>query len=432
MGPVRRLLGLIIALTLVAAVINWPKSPGINLKLGRWQWSRDLKFKPGLDIAGGVHLALEADMSQVAEAGRSEALQGAVEVVRRRVDLFGVAEAVVQTAQWQNNYRLIVELPGVAAVNEAISLLGQTASLSFREQEKEASPSALLVTDFKPTALTGKDLRQATVQFDQTTGKPMVGLQFNETGKQLFAQLTAANVGKPLAIFLDELPITIPIVQQEISDGNAVITGEFSVAEAKKLALQLNAGALPVPIRVVEQRTIGATLGQESVKKSLQAGLVGVAVVAGFMMAYYGGLGGIAVMALVIYALLTGAVYKLIPVTLSLPGLAGLMLSVGMAVDSNILIFERFKEERREGLSWSVAMERAFGQAWDAIKDANVATLMTAFILLNPLDWQWLPTSGLVRGFAVTLVLGIGMSLFTGIVVSRTLIRVLYKERVHR
>lgn len=409
MGSVRRLLGFIIVLTLTAVVIDLPKIP---------YWDKSWEFKQGLDIAGGVHLVLQADMSQVTEEARGEALTGAAEVIRRRVDLFGVSEAVVQTAKFKDQYRLIVELPGVAAVNEAIAMLGQTASLSFREGE-----------DFKPTALTGKDLRRATIQFDQTTGKPIVGLEFNEAGKKLFADLTRANVGKRLAIFLDELPVTIPVVQQEISDGNAVITGDFSVEEAKKLALQLNAGALPVPIRVVEQRTVGATLGQESVRQSVEAGLVGVGVVAGFMMAAYGGLGVIAVVALAIYALLTGAVYKLIPVTLSLPGLAGLMLSVGMAVDSNILIFERFKEERRSGLSWPVAMERAFGRAFDAIKDANIATVMIALILLNPLDWQWLPTSGLVRGFAVTLILGIGMSLFTGIVVSRTLLRLFYQPR---
>ena len=409
MGSVRRLLGLIIVLTLVAAAIDLP---------GATYWGKLFEFKQGLDIAGGVHLALQADMSQVAEETKGEALTGAAEVVRRRVDLFGVSEAVVQTAKFNDQYRLIVELPGVQGVNEAIAILGQTASLSFREGE-----------DFKPTALTGKDLKKATVQFDQNTGKPIVGLEFNEAGKKLFAELTRANVGKRLAIFLDELPVTIPVVQQEISDGNAVITGDFKVEEAKKLAVQLNAGALPVPIRVVEQRTVGATLGQESVRQSVEAGLVGVGGAAGFMMAYYGGLGVIAVVALVIYALLTGAVYKLIPVTLSLPGLAGLMLSVGMAGDSNILIFERFKEERRSGLSWPVAMERAFGRAFDAIKDANIATVMTALILLNPLDWQWLPTSGLVRGFAVTLILGIGMSLFTGIVVSRTLLRLFYQPR---
>lgn len=447
MRSIRRLLGVILIITLVSLIINLPRSipinlslggkninwqlkrPGLQVRLGSWKWQRDLEFKPGLDIAGGVHLVLDADMGGVPGGEKEEALNGAVEVIRRRVDLFGVSEAVVQTAQFQDKYRLIVELPGVSAVGEAINLIGQTAQLSFREESPEASPSALSLADFKPTALTGKELKKATVQFDRTTGKPVVGLQFNEEGKKIFGDLTRVNVGKRLGIFLDNLPITIPVVQQEITDGNAVITGNFTVDEAKKLAVQLNAGALPVPIQVVEQRTVGATLGQTSVRKSLQGGLIGLAVVAGFMIAYYGGLGVIAVMALLIYALLTGAVYKLLPVTMSLPGLAGFMLSVGMAVDSNILIFERFKEERRAGMSWQVAMERAFGRAWDSIKDANVATLTTAFILLNPLDWPWLPTSGLVRGFALTLALGIGLSLFTGVVVSRTLIRFFYRER---
>lgn len=411
----------------IAAVIDL--LPEINLNLGPIKFQRSLGFKPGLDIAGGVHLVLQAKMDQIAPADREEALKSAAEVIRRRVDLFGVSEAVVQTAQNQDQYRIITELPGLTNVKEAVTLLGQTAQLSFREQAGEASPSALTRFDFSPTALTGKDLQRARIDFDQTSGKPVVALEFSEVGKQKFAELTKKNVGKYLAIFLDELPITIPVVQEEIEDGRAVISGGFTTDEAKKLAIQLNAGALPTPIEIVEQRNVGATLGKASVERSIRAGLLGLLVVTSFMVAVYGGLGVIAIVALGIYAIITLAVYKLVPVTITLPGLAGLILSIGMAVDSNILIFERFKEERRAGLTWQPAMERAFGRAWDSIKDANVATLTTAFILLNPLDWPWLPTSGLVRGFALTLSLGIGLSLFTGILVSRTLIRFFYRER---
>ncbi len=421
----------ILLLVIGAVVIDLPTrwQPKLDLAMGPIKLKRDFALKQGLDIAGGVHLALEADMSQIAAADREEALKSVAEIVRRRVDLFGVSEAVVQTAQANDQYRVIAELPGLTNVNQAISLIGQTAQLSFREEIPQASPSALTARDFKPTDLTGKDLTRARVEFDQTTGQPQVALEFNSEGKQKFADLTRRNIGKPVAIFLDELPVTVPVVKQEITAGNAVITGNFTVDQAKTLAVQLNAGALPAPIKIIEQRNVGATLGKESVAKSIRAGLVGLALVTLFMIGNYGGLGVIAVVALTIYGVVMLAIYKLVPITLSLPGITGFILSVGMAVDSNILIFERFKEEKRQGNPWAVAIERAFDRAWGSIKDANLAALTTAFILLNPFDWSWLPTSGLVRGFALTLALGIGLSLFTGIWVSRTLIRTFYRER---
>lgn len=429
----RAQLALIIILFVLSLLIALPQSlfprPDLNLSFGPVKLHRSFDLKLGLDLAGGVHLVLEADMDQIAPEDKDAALQSAAEVIRRRVDLFGVSEANVQTATTTDSYRIIAELPGLTNTNDAIALIGQTAQLSFREPVKDASPSALALTDFRPTDLTGKDLKKASVQFDNTSGQPVVALQFNPDGQKKFADLTSKHINQPLAIFLDQLPLTIPIVQQEITDGNAIISGSFTIDQAKQLAVQLNAGALPVPINIIQQRNIGATLGQASIEKSLQAGLIGLIVVALFMIGLYGSLGLIAVLALTIYASLTLAVYKLIPITLSLPGLAGFILSVGMAVDSNILIFERFKEERRDSLSWQVAIERAFGRAWDSIKDANIATLTTTFILLNPFDWPFLPTSGLVRGFAVTLGLGILLSLFTGVVVSRTLIRVFYRER---
>jgi preprotein translocase subunit SecD len=266
-------------------------------------------------------------------------------------------------------------------------------------------------------------LARSQVQFDPNTGQPVVGLEFNQEGGDKFAEITGRNVGRPVAIFLDQFPITIPLVKEQITTNEAVITGEFSVDEAKSLAIQLNAGALPVPIEVIEQRNIGATLGTESVQNSVQAGVIGLLMVIGFMAAYYGYLGILADIGLVIYGLLTLALYKLIPVTLTLPGVAGFLLSVGMAVDSNILIFERMKEEIRAGRPRAMAMELGFGRAWDSIRDANVCTLITCFILFNPFSWSFLNTSGMVRGFALTLGLGVLLSLFTGVVVTRTILR---------
>jgi preprotein translocase subunit SecD len=232
-----------------------------------------------------------------------------------------------------------------------------------------------------------------------------------------------------LAIFLDDIPVTAPIVNEAITSGDAVISGKFTATTAKNLAIQLNAGALPVPISIVEQRTVGATLGEDSVNKSVRAGLIGLFIVSFFMIAYYGKLGLLADIALLIYGLITLALYKLIPITLTLPGIAGFILSIGMAVDANILIFTRMKEELREGRPLSQAMELGFGKAWDSIKDANICTIITALVLLNPFNLSWLVTWGMVKGFALTLLMGVLISLFTGIVVTRTLVRVFYKTK---
>jgi preprotein translocase subunit SecD len=226
---------------------------------------------------------------------------------------------------------------------------------------------------------------------------------------------------------LDENLVSAPVVQDRIIGGTAQITGDFSLDEANNLAIQLNAGALPVSVELVEQRTVGATLGAESVEKSIQAGLVGLVMVLLFMILTYGRFGVIASIALLIFGVLTLALYKLIPVVLTLPGIAGFLLSVGMAVDSNILIFERFKEEKLRR-DFANALEISFGRAWNSIRDANIATLITAFVLANPLDWGFLHISGPVRGFAITLAIGVGVSMFTGIVVTRNLLRAFVKD----
>lgn len=391
----------------------------------------------GLDLSGGTHIVLEADMKDIKPADRTGALESAREVIERRVNFFGVSEPLVQTAQTKDTYRIIVELSGVTDEKQAVSTIGQTAKLEFKEVDPqlEATTSATLfdvITKTYETGVTGSDLKRSQLTFSTETGEPMVSIEFTPDGSKKFADLTRRLVGRKLAILLDGVPLMWPApnVKEPIENGQGVIQGGFSQEGAKTLALQLNAGALPVPVSIVEKRTVGATLGAESVEKSVFAGSMGLVIVAAFMIAKYGWLGLIADCALVLYGLISFAIFRLIPIVLTLPGIAGFILSIGMAVDSNILIFERFAEEKRNGKPWKMAMELGFGRAWDSIRDANLTTILTALILYNPGNWALLPTSGLVRGFAATLLIGVIVSLFTGIVVTRTLIRVFYREKI--
>jgi len=406
--------------------------PRINFKIGSLDLSKEIELKQGLDIKGGLQVTLTADMKEIEAGDRSTALESVKTVIGRRIDLFGVSESGVKTAVSGNDYRLILELPGVTDPQQALDLIGQTAKMEFAlpvfTPGKTATEEATL-TGFTPTDLTGADLARASVTFETDDRSPAVAISFKESGKTKFAKLTKENIGKPIAILLDGYPVTMPTVQVEIIDGNAQITGSFTVDEAKALSVQLNAGALPVPVSVLSQKNIPATLGADSIRKSITAGAIGLSMVIVFMIGNYGWMGFIASIGLVLYGIFTLALYKLIPVVLSLPGIAGFLLSVGMAVDSNILIFERYKEEIRSGRTWTVGLELAFGRAWDSIKDANTATIITGFILFNPLDWNFLNTSGAVRGFALTLILGILISLFTGIVVTRNLLRLFYKGK---
>jgi len=401
--------------------------PQINWQSGKFRLQRDLEIKKGIDLAGGAHLVFQAEMKDIAADNRQAAIEAARDNIEKRINLFGVTEPVIQTSKVGDQYRLIVELAGVKDINQAIDLIGQTAQLDFRELPKEATQAATSL-DFKTTGLTGKDLSKAEVDFDQNTGQPTVRLTFSAEGAKKFSEITGRNVDKPVAIFLDQLPIETPTVQEQITSGDAIISGQFTLETAKRMVTQLNAGALPVPIKLIEQRNVGATLGAESVQKSIRAGLIGLLMVILFMAVYYGRLGILADIALVVYGLITLALYKLIPITLTLPGIAGFILSIGMAVDANILIFERMKEETRAGKPRLVAMELGFGRAWDSIRDANTCTLITCFILFNPFNWSFLNSSGMVRGFASTLFLGVVLSLFTGIVVTRTLIRTFYRK----
>ena len=427
------LIGLITVLT---AVVDLPREVPIKFSLGsfkidtkivrpevrlsRFKMNQDLKT--GLDIQGGSHIVFDADTKGVGSADVDSALTATKYTIERRVNLLGVSEASVQTAKVGDQYRLIVELPGVTDVSQAVALIGKTAQLDFRKPTQSTKSA----TPYEATDLTGRDLVRSGVAFDRNTGQPNVTLQFNAEGTKKFADLTTELVGKQLAIYLDDHLISSPVVNTAITSGEANISGSFSLDEAKGLSIQLNAGALPLSIKQISQTTVGATLGQEAVSKSTRAGLIGLGLVMLFMIAYYGKLGLLANIGLIVYGLITLGLYKLFVITLTVPGIAGFILSVGMAVDANILIFERFKEEIRMKRPQPLAIELAFGRAWDSIRDANICTLIACFVLFNPFNWSFLNNSGLVRGFALTLALGIAISLFTGIIVTRSLIRVFF------
>ena len=450
MRNTRFLFWLIAALSVISLLIDLPKIPlkfnwgpvKINTQIGGYRLSlfggrfvRDLEFRQGLDLKGGLEGILSADMRGVPKGSEETALESAKAVIERRVNLFGVSEPNVQTAKIGQDFRIIVELPGISDPQRALDLIGKTAQLDFKTYDAQSTQSAQVEDPFpyKSTGITGRDLRRAFLSFDEQSGAPEVGFELTEEGGKKFKEVTEKLVAAPspqeriLGIFLDDQPISLPTVQAVISD-RGVISGNFTTASARDLAIKLNAGALPVPITVVRQGSVGASLGQESVGKSILAGLVGLSLVLIFMVGNYGRLGLIADLSLIVYGLLTLAIYKIVPIVLTLPGIAGFLLSVGMAVDANILIFERMKEELRSGRPYRAAMEVGFGRAWNSIRDANVATLITCFILFNPLNWSFLNNSGLVRGFALTLALGIVVGLFTGIVVSRTLLRVFYRK----
>lgn len=429
---------IIIALLLAAIYIDLPKLP-FNFNLPGTQISLNnladkFPLNLGLDLQGGTQLVLETQMDKIDPTQRDQALESSKEVIERRVNLFGVSEAVVQTSQLGERRRILVDLPGVQDASVAAELVGRTAQLQFREQP--ASPSAEATSSgipaiffFEPTGLTGADLKKAQVVYAQGSGDsgPQVELEFSDEGGKKFAEITKRNIGRPLAIFLDEEPVSEPVVNQAIIGGRAVINGAFTVEEAKQLAIQLNAGALPVPIKIVEQRSIGATLGQESINKSLIAGVIGLITVMVFMAFYYGKLGIIANLALIIYSLFVLAIFKtglflIPPITLTLAGIAAFILSIGMAVDANILIFERMKEEKRDGKSPKVALELGFKRAWSSIRDSNISSLITAFILYSL-------GTGAVKGFAITLAIGVLVSMFTAITVTRTILKLMIRNK---
>jgi len=387
----------------------------------------EVPFRLGLDLLGGAHLIYQADLSQVNFADRSNAMEGVRDVIERRVNLFGVAEPIVQVS---GNDRLIVELAGIKDVNLAIKLIGETPFLEFREEkentreilEAQAQGQRLEESAFQTTGLDGQHLKRAQVFFDPQTGTPQVTLQLNDEGTELFAEITRRNLGKVVAIYLDGLPISLPVVQTEIPNGQAVISGDFTPQEAKLLATRLNSGALPVPINLISQQTIGASLGAESLKKSLTAGVYGLIFVALFMILFYRLPGIISVVALVVYVLIVLGVYKVLPVTLTLAGMAGFVLSLGIAVDANVLIFARMREELKGGKSLNQSIHEGFSRAWLSVRDSHIITLIGALVL-------YIFTTSIVKGFALTLGIGVITSLFTATMVTRKFLELFVSQK---
>jgi len=388
---------------------------------------KQFKVRQGLDLQGGIQLTYKTDLSKVPKGGEGDAASGVVAVIRRRIDALGVAEPVIQKTA--DNSRVIVELPGITDVQKAIDLIGETAMLEFREgvpgkslEEKKKTIKSDKYEDWGDIGLTGAFLKKADVQLDQSGGKltpePTVAIEFNSEGAKIFSEATKRNLHKPLAIFLDKQLISAPTVRDQIKDGSGIISGGFNLEEARKLAIQLKAGALPIPVKLISQNDIGATLGKESVVSSVVAGILGLLLVMLFMIIYYRMLGVVAAVALAIYAAVTLAIFIAIPVTLTLAGVAGFLLSIGMAVDANILIFERTREEIRAGRSLLAAIDAGFYRAWSSIRDSNISSLITALVL-------YYFGSGLIRGFAVTLAIGIIVSMFTAITVTHTFLRLI-------
>lgn len=418
----------------------------------------DKPFKLGLDLAGGSHLVYEADVSNIDPLEVPELMNVLRDVIERRVNIFGVSEPIVQVEQSsfvtdQPIQRLVVELPGVTDVSQAVAEIGRTPLLEFKlldptkllEQDATESLSGLLesasssgaqitaakvngeevdlsseIDPFVDTGLTGRYLETATLQFagsgsGQLANEPLVSVRFTAEGGELFADITRSNVGEQLGIFLDGELLSAPVINEAITGGTAVISGSFTPDEARELAQNLSFGALPVPIELQSTQTVGASLGAEVLGKGVEAGLIGISLVLIFMMLWYRVPGLIAGIALGSYVVIMLALFQLIPVTLTAAGLAGFILSLGMAVDANVLVFERMKEEYRAGSSSRESARVGFNRAWSAIRDGNITSLLSAIILF------WFGTS-IVKGFALVFGIGIVISMFTAIVITRTLL----------
>lgn len=400
----------ILLLGAVAAFFVYPKGFGGNF----------LPWNLGLDLVGGSYLVYEVDMTGVDALDRSSVLSGMRDVMERRVNAFGVSEPRVTTAKVGDSHQLIVELAGIKDLEEAVRQVGRPALLDFREV-RVTGEGENQKTDFLQTGLTGKYLIKAQVVSNQTTGQPIIAIDFNPEGARLFERVTSQNIGKPVAIFLDDQLISSPVVQEAIKGGKAQITGNFTPDEVRRLVQLFNAGALPAPVRLISQQTIGASLGANSLEKAIFAGLIGTAVIMVFMLVYYRMMGAVAALALAFYIVFALGIFKLFGITMTLSGIAGFILSIGMAVDANILVFARTKEEMAKGISRAGALEEGFRRAWPSIRDSNISTMLTSVIL-------YYLTSSFVRGFALALLLGVLVSMFSAITVSRIILRASVKQ----
>lgn len=417
----------------------------IGLGAGYFVWATEtpagdsrFDFHLGLDLAGGTQLTYVADTSDLPPEEVEESMRSLRDVIERRINVFGVSEPVIQIeeaalAEEGRSQRLIVELPGVTDVDEAVTQIGETPVLEFRLQSSSSLEGQHGATDatgtptttpadlFEPTGLTGRHLKTSSLQFDGVSGEPIVTLEFNDEGGELFAEITRENTGRVLGIFLDGEPLSLPTIQQEIVGGQAIITGNFTPEEARELAGDLRFGALPVPIELVGTQTVGATLGAKALEAGVEAALIGLVLVALFMILWYRLPGVVAVVSLSIYAVLMLLIFKLLPVTLTAAGIAGFILSVGMAVDANILIFERMKEELRLGKKIHESINEGVKRAWLSIRDGNGSTILTAIILFYA-------TTSLVKGFALVLGIGVLVSMVTAVVITRTFLHAIAPE----
>jgi len=414
-----------------------------------WQNATDTNskypFKLGLDLSGGSHLIYEADVSEIQPSEVNELMNVLRDVIERRINIFGVSEPIVQVeessfAADEASHRLVVELPGVTDVSEAVAEIGRTPLLEFKLVNEEAaaasavldsiqteSSSSVSITNtdsqeaYESTGLTGRYLKDAQLEFAGQNNKgglanqPIVAISFNSEGAKLFEQITTENTGRRLAIFLDGEMVSAPRINEPIAGGSAVISGNFTPDEARDLAENLNFGALPVPIELVSTQTVGASLGAGVLDKGMVAGVFGLAIVSLFMILWYRLAGLVACLALLGYVVIMLALFQLIPVTLTAAGLAGFILSLGMAVDANVLVFERMKEEYRDGKDSTTAAQIGFKRAWSAIRDGNVTSLLSAIILF------WFGTS-MVKGFALVFGIGVIVSMFSALTITRTLL----------
>lgn len=418
--------GVILIVFVLGILIDIPKSPLAGDKI---------KAQLGLDLVGGTELTYQADLS--ASSDKLKDLTNLSSVFRNRIDQLGVSEPTIQTS---GSDKIIIDLPGIKNIDDAISRIGETYELVFMEQGTAEDgvqladyydPSFTYPGYWKKTDLTGRELASAEATFtsssDSTTkSEPVVSIKFNGTGKEKFSQLTQKNLQKQIAIVLDNKIVSAPTVNVAITNGSAEITGSKTIKEAQQLASRLNEGMLPVPAKLIAQQNVGATLGQDSLKRSVIAGLVGLLLISCFMVIYYKTPGAIAIAALIIYSVLALAIFKMIPVTLTLAGIAGFILSIGMAIDANILIFERMREELAMNKTINLAITDGFKRAWSSVKDSNFSSLITCVIL------YYTAGSGPVRGFALTLGIGILISLFTAITVTRNILLLIAGSKMKR
>ncbi len=380
-------------------------------------------FKLGLDLNGGIHLVYKADTSKIAREDVGQSMETLRNIIDQRINAFSVSEPIVQT---EGNDKLIVEIPGINDTQQAIDLIGKTPVLEFALVEEVAATSTSSTTEpttkLVPTELTGQYIKTARVEYDGRTNKPQIGIVFDDEGAKLFADITKNNINKQLAILLDGQVISAPIIQSEIIGGQAQISGTFSIQEANELARSLKYGALPVPIELIGTQTIGASLGIGALHKSIDAGLYGFIIVSIFLILCYGIRGLIASVALVVYTILNLIIFKAFGIVLTSAGLAAFIISIGMAVDGNILIFARMKEELKKGRSNYEAISEGFKRAWPSIRDSNISSMITAFILYA------FAASPLIKGFALVFFIGVAVSMFTSVTVSKNLLLAISKK----